>query len=64
LDKEEYQYRLDNSYRVAQSIMGVSRVLKEQLLRIGAKAWSEMNNNEKVLLLNALRRVYNKEFKK
>ena len=49
---------------MAQEFMGIGRVLREQLKGVGAKAWSKMNNNDKFLLLNALRNVYIKEYKK
>ena len=64
MDRQDYKDRQDYSYRIAQALMGIGRVLREQLKVVGAKAWSKMNNNEKVLLLNALRKVYIKEYKK
>ena len=59
-----YEERLNDSYRKAQVIMGITKVFKVQIATIGFKAWSKMKNDEKSTLLYALRRVWDRENKK
>ena len=42
-----------DSYRKAQSLLGIDTVLKEQLRVIGAKSWTRMNAIERGKLINA-----------
>ena len=52
-----------DSYRKAQSLLGIDTVLKEQLLVIGAKSWTRMNAIERGKLINALRKLWGKSNK-
>ena len=52
-----------DSYRKAQSLLGIDAVLKEQLRVIGAKSWTKMNIIERGKLINALRKLWAKSNK-
>ncbi len=52
-----------DSYRKAQSLLGIDTVLKEQLRVIGAKSWTKMNIIERGKLINALRKLWAKSNK-
>ena len=54
----EYNEYMTDSYRKAQAEMGTDKVLREQLLVIGAKSWTEMNDRERLKLIRALRRKW------
>ena len=54
---------LSDSYRKAQSLLGIDTVLKEQLRVIGAKSWTRMNALERGKLINALRKLWAKSNK-
>ena len=51
---------LSDSYRKAQSLLGIDTVLKEQLRVIGAKSWTRMNALERGKLIKALRKLWRK----
>ena len=51
---------LSDSYRKAQSLLGIDTVLKEQLRVIGAKSWTRMNAIERGKLIKALRKLWGK----
>ena len=52
-----------DSYRKAQSLLGIDTVLKEQLRVIGAKSWTRMNALERDKLIKALRKLWAKSNK-
>jgi len=54
---------LSDSYRKAQSLLGIDTVLKEQLRVIGAKSWTRMNALERDKLIKALRKLWAKSNK-
>ena len=54
---------LSDSYRKAQSLLGIDTVLKEQLRVIGAKSWTRMNAIERGKLIKALRKLWGKSNK-
>ena len=62
--KGDYVYNdneyLSDKYRKAQAIMGIDVVMREQFWTIGAKAWSEMSNSERLKLIYALRKIWSK----
>tara|TARA_R100000329_G_scaffold82583_1_gene70293 strand:+ start:132 stop:335 length:204 start_codon:yes stop_codon:yes gene_type:complete len=51
------------SYKKAQSELGVHVVLREQFRIIGAKSWTDMNTIERGKLINGLRKYWIKENK-
>ena len=59
----EYNDYLTDNYRIAQSKLGISSVLREQMLVIGAKSWTEMSNSEREKLIKALRKLWSKKSK-
>ena len=52
-----------DSYRKAQSLLGIDTVLKGQLRVIGAKSWTRMNALERDKLIKALRKLWAKSNK-
>ena len=62
--KDDFVYNdneyLSDKYRKAQAIMGIDVVMREQLWTVGAKAWSQMNDNERLKLIHALRKRWAK----
>ena len=69
--KDDFVYNdneyLSDKYRKAQAIMGIDVVMREQLWTVGAKAWSQMNDSERLKLIQALRKrwgIINKDKEK